>query len=271
MHHKPFLVWPAAAVVLVLAAGAGSAQTLAPAAPPPEDYAGTEFVDSRGCVFVRATSNGAVIWLPRLDAQRRPLCGSPAAAGEAQAQTQPVPAPATDPVVAAEPVPVPPVAQVPAPDPAGSPPDEAPLAEADRPATDPSVPSTDPPAPAPAAAAAESPALALPGPLAPLAPAAPAADPGQLTQAEPPGVRLIFVEPDDRVRIVHVDVPSRLIGGDSAFPDLPARRDEGRIAAHGAIVGYYPRPTRLSAAPPIRGFGPDPAPEPRAPRRHSTG
>ena len=45
-----------------------------PAELPPAEYAGTEFVDSKGCAFVRATVNGAVSWVARVDQDRNPLC-----------------------------------------------------------------------------------------------------------------------------------------------------------------------------------------------------
>ena len=60
--------------VMALCASAASAQT-GPAELPPADFAGRQYVDSRGCVFVRAEVNGAVAWAPRLDRDRVPLCG----------------------------------------------------------------------------------------------------------------------------------------------------------------------------------------------------
>ena len=66
---------------LVLAAAAmaflpvvGLAQTT-PSELPPAEFAGRQFVDSQGCVFVRAEIGGAVTWAPRLTAEREPLCG----------------------------------------------------------------------------------------------------------------------------------------------------------------------------------------------------
>lgn len=85
--------------------------------------------------------------------------------------------------------------------------------------------------------------------------------------------RLVFVEPDNRVRIVHVDMPAVLVGGDPFGmngPRLVAVSTAGQADAGvgaGTATGYHPRPTRLQAAPPIHGFGPDPAPAPRLVRR----
>ncbi|SFP76273.1 SPOR domain-containing protein [Tranquillimonas alkanivorans] len=47
----------------------------APLEAPPAGFEGRQFVDSRGCVFVRATINDEVSWVPRLTAERELLCG----------------------------------------------------------------------------------------------------------------------------------------------------------------------------------------------------
>ena len=47
----------------------------APAELPPEGFAGREFVDSRGCVFMRTTFAGEVTWVPRYGPDRQIVCG----------------------------------------------------------------------------------------------------------------------------------------------------------------------------------------------------
>ena len=65
-----------AAVVAVSAAEARSvAQIGGPANPPPASYKGQQFVDSRGCLFLRAGSGRNVNWVSRIDAKRKPICG----------------------------------------------------------------------------------------------------------------------------------------------------------------------------------------------------
>lgn len=165
--------------------------TIAPAEPPPADYAGTEWRDSQGCQFVRSNSGGTTTWLPVLDAQRQPVCGLP-------------------PLAAAQPEN--PAPENPAPDPPGTP-----TAEGD-----------------------------------PIAALSRLADLDTGT-----GARLIFVEPDNRVRIIYVDMPSVLVGGDPFGMNDPMPAVT-RGPARGALVGYHPQPARLQVAPPIHGFGTDP-------------
>jgi predicted small lipoprotein YifL len=64
----------ALAALLTLSPLAAMAQG-GPAELPPADFAGRQYVDSQGCVFVRAEVNGATAWAPRLNRDRTPLCG----------------------------------------------------------------------------------------------------------------------------------------------------------------------------------------------------
>ena len=64
-----------------------------PAEFPPASYQGLQYVDSRGCVYIRAGIDGDVTWVPRVTRQRQQVCGfqptlSPA---QRQAAAQPVP------------------------------------------------------------------------------------------------------------------------------------------------------------------------------------
>jgi len=98
---------------------------------PPDSYEERQFVDNRGCVYVRAGFDGAVTWVPRVSRQREPICGQTPTFGTEAALEPAAPAPA-----AAEPVQV-----------TATSPDEAPPQTA---------------APTPVAAAAEAPVRTAP-------------------------------------------------------------------------------------------------------------
>lgn len=66
----------AGAFALLLALPAG-AEPITPAELPPSGYAGQQYVDSKGCMFVRAGFGGKVIWIPRVSREGVPVCGNP--------------------------------------------------------------------------------------------------------------------------------------------------------------------------------------------------
>lgn len=67
------------------------AQTLRASSPPaevpPASYKGKQYVDSRGCIYIRAGIDGNVNWVPRVTRSRKQLCGYKPTTVEGAART----------------------------------------------------------------------------------------------------------------------------------------------------------------------------------------
>jgi cell division septation protein DedD len=105
MLFKVLTVAVFAAVVAPIGAYSQSiAQIGGPAELPPSSYKGLQYVDSRGCVFMRVESSGTARWYPRVNAGRRPVCNQVKPGSIDVASEAPMAAPAPAPMMAPAPV-----------------------------------------------------------------------------------------------------------------------------------------------------------------------
>lgn len=84
-------------------AGAGLAQTATdgPQETPPADFIEPQYVDSRGCVFMRAGVEGDIRWVGRVTPEGAPLCGYLPSIAELEPAPEPVETAEAEPAEAA--------------------------------------------------------------------------------------------------------------------------------------------------------------------------
>ena len=64
-----------ASVIAFSCAGLAFAQTDGPAELPAADYEGQSYIDSNGCIFLKAGYGGDATWVARVGQDRKPICG----------------------------------------------------------------------------------------------------------------------------------------------------------------------------------------------------
>lgn len=99
-------------VPLFLGLSTATAHAQGPAEAPPADFAAKNYVDSKGCMFLKAGVSGSTVWAPLIGVDGKPVCGrepsvkpkavaaEPAPAPKAAAKTEAKPAKAPEPAAA---------------------------------------------------------------------------------------------------------------------------------------------------------------------------
>lgn len=72
-----------------------------PAELPPESFGGSQYVDSKGCAYIRAGVSGVTTWVPRVSRSREQLCGFQPTFAQAP-EPEPQPEPVAEPIPAPE-------------------------------------------------------------------------------------------------------------------------------------------------------------------------
>ena len=62
-------------LLVLLLPGLALAQDFRPAEPPPPDFSARQYIDSKGCVFLRDDDSGG--WTARVSRDGAPICGYP--------------------------------------------------------------------------------------------------------------------------------------------------------------------------------------------------